>query len=370
MTRKRLLQLHRWSGVVFGVLLLVLSVTGTSLVFRDEIEGLIHPSLTVIKGPKTVPIQAVIAKSYEQYPTAAIRRVVMPDDPETAIIVHMKDNMSGDTILLAVDPYTANAIRGGGLSAWPMELLFHTHDSLLAGSMGEFIVAIEGIALLFMAITGLFIWWPGKKRLKNGFKVFKNAGIERFVRSLHRSAGACVAAILIISAVTGSLMLFKADLYPVVGAVAKIVPRPKPSIAAQPEQTMMDVDTFIAKSLQNYGSSRVREIRLFGQYGQVAAVYLQDESVHRKNAAKQIYYNRYTGDEVDHYMPKDLPAATTFFDWLFTVHTGEAAGFLGRMLIFVGGLGLVFFAGSGLWLWSLGIVQKRSRKLRSSSSRT
>ena len=54
----------------------------------------------------------------------------------------------------------------------------------------------------------------------------------------------------------------------------------------------------------------------------------------------------------------------TAYDWLFTIHTGKAGGLLGRLIVLAGGVSLVFFAGSGVWLWFSARRQKQARRAK------
>ena len=42
---KRVWQLHSWIGLICAAGLLVIGLTGTLLVFHDEIEALVHPKM-------------------------------------------------------------------------------------------------------------------------------------------------------------------------------------------------------------------------------------------------------------------------------------------------------------------------------------
>ncbi len=87
--------------------------------------------------------------------------------------------------------------------------MFELHHALLAGELGETIVGIEGITLILLAITGPIVWWPGVKRWRNGFRLWRGKGLQPLLRSLHRAGGAAITLVLLYSAVTGTAMVFK-----------------------------------------------------------------------------------------------------------------------------------------------------------------
>ena len=365
MTRKTLLSLHRWIGLALSALLLVQALSGTAMVFRDEIEPVLHPELNVPAEGDRAPLQKLIDTVRAAAPDATLQRFEWSKGG--AVLFRLLD-AEGEPLLMALDPHSGAILRQGGLGAWPTEWLFHLHDALLSGKTGEWIVGIGGIGLAFIVITGPIVWWPGRKRLKSGFRVIRGAGADRLLRSLHRAAGAALALVILISAATGATMIFKADLQPLLIRADAYVPKPSVKVPAQlPGSARIPVDSLIAKARRDYGPSELMEVRFQGEAAQLVLVYLRDEESARENASKQIYFNAYDGSEVGHYVPSALPAGNSFIDWQFPIHTGRQAGVPGRLLILAGGLGLIFFTVSGAWLWLSSRRQRKARALKRSA---
>lgn len=358
-TRTTLLKLHRWVGLAFAALLLVQGLTGTLLVFRAEIEGIIHPALVVTPG-EALPVQTLVDTVREALPQATLQRIRFSEDPTRAAIFVMRANDA--PWMVAVDPYSGRIVRAGSYAAWPTEWLFHLHDTLLAGKTGEIIVTVEGVALIFLAVFGIIIWWPGRRRLKSGFRILTGQGADRTVRTAHRAIGAAIGIVLVMSGVTGALLIHRAALQPYL----PVVPRPKFEVALS-QAPLRPVDTLIADARGRHGPLPLREVRFSGDAGQVVALYFQDETSRRPNATRQYFYNAYEGVELGRYEPAALPPMNTAYDWLFTIHTGKAGGLVGRLVVLAAGLSLVFFAGSGVWLWLSARRQKRARRAKAES---
>lgn len=355
-TRTTLLKLHRWVGLAFAALLLVQGLTGTLLVFRAEIDGIIHPALVVTPG-EALPVQTLVDTLREASPEATLQRIRFSEDPTRAAIFVMRANDA--PWMVAVDPYSGRIVRAGSYAAWPTEWLFHLHDTLLAGKTGEIIVTIEGVALIFLAVFGIIIWWPGRRRLKSGFRILTGQGADRTVRTAHRAIGAAIGIVLVMSGVTGALLIHRAALQPYL----PVVPRPKFEVALS-QAPLRPVDTLIADARARHGPLPLREVRFSGDAGQVVALYFQDETSRRPNATRQYFYNAYEGIELGRYEPAALPPMNTAYDWLFTIHTGKAGGLVGRLVVLAAGLSLVFFAGSGAWLWFSARRQQRARRAK------
>lgn len=358
--KPQFLTLHRWVGVTLAVLLMIQGLTGMLLVFRDEIDRVIHPALVVAPAPARVPVQALMDAVEARHPGVPVSRAEFSawEDGAALFKLTAKD---GTRWLTAVDPYRGVIVRDGSLAAWPGEWIFLIHDSLLAGPVGETIVGIEGFGLLFLALTGPIVWWPGRKRLKQGLRLVTDRGADLKWRTLHRTGGALIAVVLLMSATTGVLMVWKPEFRGVLRIVTPVTDKPTPKVGEQLGVAMVPLDQLIAKARAEYGATPLRQIR-FSSEGRVAAIFLESDITVRAEGAKQIYYNRYDGNDIGHYVSGALPVGTEIVDWLITLHTGLFGGTATRLLMVIAGLSLAGLSGSGLWLWYSRTARVRKRK--------
>ena len=72
MSRATLLKIHRWVGLALALLLCVQGLTGTLLVFREEIDRLAHPQLVVASAPSRVPMQQLVETVRAAAPEATV----------------------------------------------------------------------------------------------------------------------------------------------------------------------------------------------------------------------------------------------------------------------------------------------------------
>ena len=357
--KPQLLKLHRWVGLTLAVLLTIQGLSGMSLVFRDEIDRAIHPALVVEPAATRVPVQALMDAVEARHPGVPVSRAEFPVWEDGAVLFKLAAK-DGTRWLTAVDPYRGIIVRDGSLAVWPGEWMFLLHDSLLAGPVGETIVGIEGFGLLFLALSGPIVWWPGRKRFKQGFRVITDRGADLKWRTLHRAVGASIAVVLVMSATTGVLMVWKPEFRDVLRTVTPVTDKPTPKVAEQPGATMVPLDRLVAKARAEYGATPLRQIR-FSSEGRVAAIFLESDLTVRAEGAKQIYYNRYDGSDVGHYVSGALPVGTEIVDWLITLHTGMFGGTATRLLMVIAGGTLAGLSASGLWLWYSRTSRQRKR---------
>jgi uncharacterized iron-regulated membrane protein len=356
MRKQTFLKLHRWVGLALALFLVIQGATGMTMVFRDEIEPVIHPELIVQPLPVRLPVQTLVDVAYRAHPDATLTRAEFPARADQAVLFKFKPKGGGSQIFIAIDPFRATIVRDGPRGAWPLEWLFEVHEGMLAGPIGEKIVGCWGLGLLFIAITGPIVWWPGRKRLKQGLRVRLDGSTDARWRTLHRSVGAIVAVLFLLLATTGVLMVWKEPVRWLIGGT----PRPTPTVALQPNRAMLPVDTLITQAERSDGPAPLRQLR-FSSGGRVVAVFLSSNHSIRPDGTAQLYYDAYDGRQLGTYVAGELPASSEFVDWLYTVHTGLWGGLLTRVLLLLTGALLVGMGLTGPWLWYSRTSRKRKR---------
>jgi uncharacterized iron-regulated membrane protein len=86
--------------------------------------------------------------------------------------------------------------------------LIELHDNFLAGEIGKVINGLGAIAVLLVAVTGLFIWWPGVRRWRNSLTLRRGVGWKRYMWDLHSAAGFWSFAFIFIFALSGVYLCF------------------------------------------------------------------------------------------------------------------------------------------------------------------
>jgi uncharacterized iron-regulated membrane protein len=146
--RKAVFQVHLWSGIGLGLYVLFISVTGSVLVYRNEMYMAATPEIDIPPGGE-IPV--------------GIRFV------------------SG---------------------------LIELHDNFLVGDAGKAINGVGAIAVLLVAVTGLVIWWPGFRRWRRSLSLRRGVGWKRFIWDLHSALGFWSFALIVMFALSGVYLCF------------------------------------------------------------------------------------------------------------------------------------------------------------------
>ena len=173
--------MHLWSGIGLGLYILLMSVTGSVLVYRNELyrAATQEPIIATGSGPRLTDDQLTdaAARLYPGYRVASITRMRNLDQ---AVDVSLRrgeeikhrlfDPRSGSDVG-AVVPTGIRLVSG----------LMDLHDNLFAGPAGRKVNGAGAVALLAVALTGMVIWWPGIKTWRRSLTLPRAVGPQRVV---------------------------------------------------------------------------------------------------------------------------------------------------------------------------------------------
>lgn len=157
--RKALFQVHLWTGLAVGLYVLVVSISGSAVVFREEMNNAVnrHLFMSSSRGP-LADVETVVAAVRTAYPGHQVGGIYPPAvDRQTYLVYVRKD---GVLIPVFADPVSGNLIgelkNDDSFVRWLQEL----HFELLAGPTGEIVNGFAAMAVVLLCMTGLVICGP------------------------------------------------------------------------------------------------------------------------------------------------------------------------------------------------------------------
>jgi uncharacterized iron-regulated membrane protein len=201
--RRALFQVHLWTGVVAGLYILVISLTGSILVYRNELYQAFSPQpLLVEDAGARLPLADLEQAVRRTFPDATIVVVEAGPTPNHAADVTLE--RGGERTRRLVHPATGADLGptlplGYRVSAWMLDL----HDNLLGGTTGRRLNGVGALALLGLCATGLIIWWPGIARWRRSLLVDVRANWKRLTWSVHSALGFWFFAFILMWSLTG-----------------------------------------------------------------------------------------------------------------------------------------------------------------------
>lgn len=222
--RKVSFQLHLWVGLALGLYIVLLSVTGSALVFRREMDRAARPQAPPLDASRTILTKGELAQAaLEAYPGYSVERVGDPQRRTALVRVVLRRNPgspsrtparwggSGVEIERDFNGYTGEDLG----DPWPWQAqallkLAELHDDLLMvdDRRGRFWNGVGSILVTLLCVTGAILWWRGLKVWRRGLWFRWSVAWPRFNFDLHSAFGLWFFAILAIWAVSGIYLSF------------------------------------------------------------------------------------------------------------------------------------------------------------------
>jgi len=186
--RRILFQVHLWLGIGLGLYILVISVSGSAVVLRPQINNwFINSQVPAMTGEPLLgaELEAAVAAEYPEYTVSNIN--VSAREGRAVHVSLVRDGVESSRYF---DHYAGNDL--GSTYPWQVatvEWLTRLHDDLLLDrGTGRRVNAFGGMLLLVMVFSGILIWWQGKRRWSDGLR-FRRASSHSFIWQLHSFVG-------------------------------------------------------------------------------------------------------------------------------------------------------------------------------------
>jgi uncharacterized iron-regulated membrane protein len=207
--RKVVFWLHLIAGVIAGVVVFIMSATGVALAFEKEIVAWAERGVRRVAPPapdaQPLGLEVLLAKLHEQRASERPSAITLEADPTLAVAVSY-----GRTNAFYVNPYSGEIREQGAKGTREfMHLMIDLHRYLgghdETRALGKAITGACNVAFLFLAGSGLYLWWP-RQWTKNilcavGLMSFKLRGKARDF-NWHNAVGLWCAPVLIVLTAT------------------------------------------------------------------------------------------------------------------------------------------------------------------------
>jgi len=206
--RRALFPVHLWSGIGVGLYILMISVTGSVLVYRNELyrAATAAPIISKDSGQRLTDDQLKEAAT-RLYPDYRVVNLTRARNLDQAVDIWLR---RGDDLKKRLfDPRNGSDLGASvRLGIWLVSNLLDLHDNLLAGPTGRKVNGIGALGLLALAFTGLVIWWPGIKTWRRSLTIHRGVGWKRLMWDLHSMMGFWSLVFILLFGVTGVYLCY------------------------------------------------------------------------------------------------------------------------------------------------------------------
>ena len=187
--RRIIFQIHLWTGIIIGLYVLVISLSGSVLVYRNELYSAFSPKPKILVGSgSTMALADVRKAALRAYPNFEVTDIRTGATPNHALEVTLRRGEQTRSRLF--HPFTGEDLgdllpTGFRLTAWTLDF----HDNLLQGKTGRRVNGIAALLILLLSATGAAIWWPGIRNWKRSLVIDLRSNWKRLNWSLHSALG-------------------------------------------------------------------------------------------------------------------------------------------------------------------------------------
>lgn len=344
--RRLIYQLHSWLGLIAGLGLLVIGLTGSALVFKEEIDRVIAPEVVIRADPSQPRLapDAFFAAAQEHLPERVVmgRGIALKPDMNDAVYAVKPGEEDGKMIY--IDPATGKPTaqdpeNGETFTDWVLKL----HYAFLTDHTGEFIVGIFGVLLCLLGISGVWIYrgfWKTLFQLRLG----KSARI--FFSDLHKMVGISSTAFNLVLGFTGAWW----NLTHIIGHWIEEEHAPP---VVEKWDGPVSIDAMVAKAREKVPGYQANWISLPFAPGADISFFgaLEGQGVLRSPYGSIVTFDAATGELKSALAVKDMGPGGQILDAFRPMHFGNFGGLPVKILWALGGLTPAILALSGSLMW-------------------
>lgn len=370
--REVLFQLHLWVGLVFFLLIAPVALTGSVLMFPEQVNRVGNPTPRVAPtdGATLAPSEYLERARSALPDTAKLQSLRLPQAPGDAVAVAASVGRAGPEAgrVVWLDPRSGELIRVGHSTSALFRLSHDLHGSLLVRGVGRQLIGATGVILLLLSLTGVWLWWPKSGSLAKALRWRRTPDT---LMNLHYTAGFWISIPLAIVSATGVLIAFPQLTSTLLGSAA-----PPAAVQGVPARSAaalnapsMTIDEVVATAKASHPSGRLTAITLPGasvrpgpQAGQAGAWRVdfaegdRTETVRIDDRTKAVSATE---------RPRQGAATVTPQRMVRELHEGELGGSAWKAAVFLTGLLPLLLGGSGAYYWAkLELRKSRARRDR------
>jgi uncharacterized iron-regulated membrane protein len=344
--RSILLKLHLYVALAIGLFLIVIGLTGASLVFEEKLDRALNPAVSYVEPQGSrLDIQDLLERVRSAEPSGrvtAVRLAAAPNQPLQ--FFHQK----GFTIY--VNPYSGEILgrrtvqdREHGLA----RRLHVLHVSLFAGEWGKKVVGLACVLALFLVVSGLILWWPRK------IVTFKwKASWKRVNFDLHHVLGLTASLFSLVITLAGSIIAYPGIFDPWINRLDGSPPLIRPERSTLiPGKSPITLGEAVSIAEAALPGAILNNISI--PQGGPAIVRAQMKFPEDRTPAgrSRVYIDQYSGKVLLVESTRTSPPGTRIQNLKRSLHTGDILGAPTQAIYFLASLILVSQVVTGVLMW-------------------
>ncbi len=368
-------QVHLWAGLILTLYLVAIGLTGSVLVFRDELESWagLNPWRYIQTTGAAAEPAAVLRSVRGAYPQARVVSLAAPakSNPVYVAVLRARGRYFGQ-IRIAIHPVSAQ-ILGRMPNRLPrnwnwLNTVRNFHETLLLGRVGREANGVLAGCLLLLNLTGIVIWWPGIARWTRALRVDLARGWRRVNFDLHRAAGFWTLGIVSLWGISGIYFGWSGEVRRFVNRISPLVSSAPPAIRAvpRPEALQADIGVMLSEAARLDPGTSLRTILFPSGSSAPLEISMQRAGTRGAEFADTLYFDPWDGRCLGIWKYGVNQSLGDWFVWSqIPLHFGTFWGLGVKILWAALGLSLPLLALTGvLMFWNRALRRKWKRAHR------
>jgi uncharacterized iron-regulated membrane protein len=359
--KKAVLKIHLWLGLLSGLVILLLGITGCILAFQKEIEGATQTYRYVAAQPKDfLPPSRLKEIGAAQLPGKHLHAVLYEGREKAAQVIFYQFEPDSHYYVVYLNPYDGSVLKVKNMNRDFFRQVIMGHYYLwLPPHIGQPIVASATLIFVVMMLSGLVLWWPkNKSARKQRFSIKWNARWRRVNYDLHNVLGFYMTWVAIILACTGLIwgfQWFAKSVYTVTGGKNSLVYQEPVSDTTQKATVQQPaIDVIWHKLKAEHPEAEMLEVHVpETKASPIAANTNPDAATYWQTDYR--YFDQFTLKELPatsiYGRFKDAAVADKIIRMNYDIHTGAIFGLAGKILMFFASLIAASLPVTGFYIW-------------------
>lgn len=364
--RRITLKLHRWVALAVSVLVILVAGSGAILVFENEIDRALNPGLSyVTPSGAALPLATLVDNARRAFPKLRPLTAFLPGEPGLSAFMVMSDGTR-----VSIDPYSGRILGSRHITETFVNKVHQFHTRLLIqpapqkaapgqparpSRLGNEIVGWTTVALLFLTVTGLVVWFP-----RMAFGLTRGARWVRFNLDLHNVSGIYALLFAVILAGTGVVIGFQAP-GEMIRSVTSTPPPPRPpQVTLEKGRPMISPDEALAVATAAVPDAAPVYVVQPGPPFWTYVVSMRFPEDATPGGRSQIVVHPYTGEVLLRATSREAPLGTRIMNAMRPWHTGDVFGWPSRVVMFLASIAIVVQALTGFVVWAARTFKRKS----------
>jgi len=367
--RAALFHVHLWVGLILGLYVCAVGISGSMVVLEEELTRLSRPDL-FRSGSQRDPIRyeslaAIAADVKARFPGYGFSEIFFPITNEPALQFSgsmRRPDGKTETLDVHIDPATGKILGTTDRHFW-LSRIRALHVELLAGQAGLILNGCGAFLLVILVATGTVIWWRGVRHWHRAFRVDFGRKWSRINFDLHSAVGVWLLLFVFIWGISGVYLVWPDSFVSFLDRLTPARSGVSPTVVATAHSgEPLPFISLVEKAAKMYPGSKLLEVELPQCSEDALVVVVAPDETFRR--ATHVFFDPVTGEVLKMWTRgQGETLGARILPWLADLHFGERWGLGVKLLWAALGLALPILAVTGALMYWNRFLAKRWRRI-------